>query len=97
MHSTDKGILPISNHLSKKVQQAIVLPQLSSSLLISLGQLCDDDCKVELNRSNLKVFKEKKLVMKGCRNYKDGLWNISITNHIVINNVRIPPAYPGMC
>ena len=39
IQSTDKGTLPISKYLSKKAQQATVLPQLSSSSLISLGQL----------------------------------------------------------
>ena len=73
MQLTDKGILSISKYLSKKVQQAIVLPQLLSSSLISLGQLCDNDCKVELDESNLKVFKEKKFIIKGYRNQRDKL------------------------
>ena len=42
------------------------------------------------------MFKEKKLVMKGCRNQKDGLWDIPITNPIVLNNVRLPQTNPGM-
>ena len=64
IQSTNKGTLHISKYLSNKAPKATVLLQLSSSSLISIGQLCDDVCKVELDKSNLKVFKEKKLVMK---------------------------------
>ena len=96
MQSAGKGTLLISKYLSNKAQQATVLPQLSSSSLMSLGKFCDDDCKVELDKSNLKVFKEKKLVMKGYRNQKDGLWDMPMTNPIVINNVKLPQTHPGM-
>ena len=54
------------------------MPQLKSSSSISLGQLCDDGCNVLLNKKDLKVFKDTKLILKGCRNLSDGLWDIPI-------------------
>ena len=68
MHSIDKGTLPILQNLSKVSQQATVLSQLTRSLLVFLGQLCNKNCKVELNKSNLKVYKEEKLEKKKYRN-----------------------------
>ena len=63
---------------------------------MSLGQLCDDDCKVELDKKNLKVFKKEKLIMKGHRNKSDGLWDTPITRPIITNNVILPVPHPGI-
>ena len=48
--STEKGQLPLSKMLSKEANIAQILPQLVSSSLISLGQLCDDNCVILLNK-----------------------------------------------
>ena len=52
MQSTHSGQLPLSNKLSTKAKDALILPKLTSSSLISLGQLCDDDYKVILDKRN---------------------------------------------
>ena len=68
--------------------------------LSSLGQVCDEDCFVILDSHKLKVFKDKSLkqyidnyqgdgiVLRGHRNYTDGLWDIPIYSS---TNV-IPPS-----
>ena len=56
----------------------VVLPSLKSSSLISLGQLCDDDCSVLLDKKKLYVKKNNSMVLEGNRNMKDGLWDIPI-------------------
>ena len=48
--STLKGTIPLTSKLTSKARQATVLPNLHSSSLISLGQLCDDDCKIILDK-----------------------------------------------
>ena len=48
--SSDKGELPLPAFFSSKAKSATVLPQLRSSNLISLGQLCDDDYNIILNK-----------------------------------------------
>ncbi len=47
-----QGTLPISQHLSKKAKETLILPNLKSASLISLGQLYDDGCKVELEKKS---------------------------------------------
>ena len=38
-----------------------------------LGQLCDDNCNAELDRTTLKVFKHNNLIVKGYRSLSDRL------------------------
>jgi len=58
---TLKGQLRLSKELSERALRATALPALKSSLLISLGQLCDDDCTVVLNKKKLLAIKMIKL------------------------------------
>ena len=55
------GKVPLSEHLSTTAQTALILPNLKSSSLISIGQLCDDGCKVVLDQEDLVGIKEKTL------------------------------------
>ena len=75
---TLQGQLLLSNKLSKQAQRATVLPALKSSSLISLGQLCDNDCTVILDKNKMLAIKKNEVILRGCRNYLDGLWNIPI-------------------
>ena len=74
-----------------KAKKATVLPDLKSSSLISLGQLCDDNCKVLLDKKKLQVFKENDVILEGIRNPKDGLWDIPIKENYVV-----PKSHPGL-
>ena len=79
--STQRGSLPLKN-LSAKATETTILDNLKSSSLISLGQLCDDDCKIYANKQHLMVMKDSKLILKGQRNKHDGLWDIPIPQPI---------------
>ena len=59
------GHLPLSDQLSCNAKEAAVLPQLHTSLLISLGKLCDDDCDVHLTKTDLVATKNNKVVLQG--------------------------------
>ena len=87
-----QGHLPLSNKLPMKAKKATVLPDLKSSSLISLRQLCDDDCKVLLDKKKLQVFKENDVILEGTRNLKDGLWDMPIKDNYVV-----PKSHPGLC
>ena len=50
IHSTANAQLPLSSEFSKFAKQALILPQLASSNLVSIGQLCDDGCDIILNK-----------------------------------------------
>ena len=77
IHTTHSGFLPYDN-LSTEAKRLNILPKLQSASLVSLGQLCDDDCEVNLNKKFLHVIKGKKEIIKGYRNSTDGLWDIPI-------------------
>ena len=68
-----QGLLPLSNLLTSEAKKATVIPQLSNSSLISMGQLCDDGCEVKLTKQKLLVTKNNIVVMVGHRNCTDGL------------------------
>ena len=53
LHSTQQENLPLSDKLSSEAQKYTVLMDFKSSLLISLDQLCDDNCQVFLNNRKL--------------------------------------------
>ena len=51
----------MSEELSAQAQAAMTLPHLKSVSLISIGQLCDDNCDVLLNKSHLIAIKITRL------------------------------------
>ena len=81
--SKKQGQLTLHPSLSTQSQQAIVLPQLKSASLISLGQLCDDQCIVLLNKKKILVCKNNKEIINGHRNPNNGLWDIPIRSNYV--------------
>ena len=94
--STQSGTIPLSNKLSTKSKEATVLPNLQSSSLISLGQLCDDDCKVLLDKKELNVYKDNQVLLRGYRNPTDGLWDIPIIKSIIPENYIMPKTHSAM-
>ena len=40
--------------------------------------MCDDNCNISLNKTNIKIFKNNKVVIQGKRNRVDGLWDIHL-------------------
>ena len=57
IHTTHSGLLPFKQ-ISAEAQTTNILPKLQSASLVSLGQLCDDNCEVNLNKKNLYVIKK---------------------------------------
>ena len=86
--STKSGNLSIAG-LSSKATTAHVLPHLKSASLLSMGQLCDDDCNVILNKEKMTVIKNNRVVMQGKRNKQDGLWDVPFSNSKLHLNVMI--------
>ena len=92
-----KGELPLHHTLSIDAREANIIPKLSSSSLISLGQLCDDDCNIILHKKVLLAVKNDEIVLKGYRNYNDGLWDIPVAKcTIAPTNYPSPPTHAGM-
>ena len=79
MTGTQQGHLPIAQtSLLPEATQAHVFPHLSSASLLSLDQLCDNNCKIYLDKHSMKVYKNDKIVLTGQRNFTDGLWDVSL-------------------
>ena len=96
INSTLSGTIPLSNKLLSKVKKATVLPNLHSSSLISLGQLCNDDCQVILDKKELNVYKDSQVLLKGYQNLKNSLWDIPIVGSITPDNFIMPATHSGM-
>ena len=70
--------LPLSEELFPQAQTAMKIPHLKSALLISTGQLCDNNCDVILNKSHLIGIKNNNIILEGTRDPYDKLWDIPI-------------------
>ena len=65
--------------LSQGAQKAHSFDTLKSGSLISIGQLCDDDCVAIFTKYDLRVMKDGTLIIKGKRNKANGLWHIPLS------------------
>ena len=75
--ATSVGELAFDNSLSSSAKQVHLFSELQTPLL-SLGQFCDDDCEVTLRKHDVSITKNNKVVVKGTRNFTDGLWDIPL-------------------
>ena len=58
--ATHKGSLPMGKKFSTTAREAFVYPKLTNESLLSIGQLCDDDCLAIFSKRYLHVLKNKK-------------------------------------
>ena len=73
------------------------MPQLKSSSLLSLGQLCDDGCDVILNKGKLYAVKNKEVILQGFRNTTDSLWDIPVAKkQVQQDNYISPPSHAAL-
>ena len=70
--ATAVGRLPLPASLTVSAANTHVFDDLHSASLISLGQLYNDDCIAILDKHNIQVIKESKVIMQGHRNPDDG-------------------------
>ena len=76
MSMTRTGNTPTASSLSARAKKAHIFDGLHSASLISLVQLCDDDCVAILDQNEIYILKGKTLILKGHRNKTDGLQDI---------------------
>ena len=97
MNIDSVGHLPLHPSLSQQATIGHVLRDLQSASLIAMGPLCDDGCTVILTNKELAAIKKNKVVLRGRRNCKDGLWDIPLRNNTqCMNNYNIPQIHPSM-
>jgi hypothetical protein len=74
-----QGQLPLSKKLSPTAQSAFVLDDLKTGTLLSLAQLCDDDCIAVFTRYDVKLLKNNEVIIIGKR-MSNGLWSLPINS-----------------
>ena len=95
--SEGSGTIPLSKHLSAEAQTAMIIPNLKSASLISIGQLCDDGCTAVMDKKDLAVVKKNTVILRGKKNKMDGLWDIPIeNNHIKKDNFQLPTTHAAL-
>ena len=61
--STHDAYLPIYS-VSKQATSATIFPALTNSSLLSIGQLCDDNCSAIFTKTNLQIIKDDKIILE---------------------------------
>ena len=86
-----------SSHWKKSSQAkyAEIFPNLHSSL-ISIGQLCEDECIVTFDKHKLIVSKNKDIIIEGYWDPKNGLWQFPL-HHPSQNNRQAKILEPQLC
>ena len=77
MISTHTCDLPLAS-LTPTACRGHIIPALTSGALLSLGQLCDDNCHVILKKHTIKIYKGEKLILAGDRDFTTGMWIVNI-------------------
>ena len=90
-----QGYLTCAKKLSQQAKLVHVFPDLHSTSLISLGQLCDDGCTIVLTNTGIFVFKQKEVILTGIRNLNDGLWDIPLHPPTVPSTPQSPAPTPS--
>ena len=86
MPATLKGHVNLSSKLSQVAQSAFVLDDLKTGTLISLAQLCDDDCIAIFSKFHVKILKNNEVIIQGKR-MDNGLWSIPLNKQHQINGI----------
>ena len=77
MKSSHDATLNIAQ-VSIPAKTATVYPKITGSSLLSIGQLCDDNCTAIFTKTDMKVIKNKSVILQGKRNRQDGLWDVML-------------------
>ena len=86
--ATKQGQLHLHPNLPSTANTALILPQLSNESLLSIGQLCDNNCSVLFEKDECIISHNNKQIIRGIRNKIDGLWDINLqkTTNKFLNN-----------
>jgi hypothetical protein len=90
IQASHSGQLPLHSCLSQCTKKAHILEGITNSSLISIGQLCDDNCIAILDKHQIEVYKDNTCALAGTRNTTNGLWDIPIPS-MLSSSVTDPP------
>ena len=95
MPARSHGQLQLSPDLTAPAQHAFVLDDLQTGTLISLGQLCDDNCIALFTRYGVKILKNNQVIITGKRE-PNGLWSIPLTPQPSLQATDFPLTPPPL-
>ena len=67
-----------TSFIIQSCNQGNVLGGFNNASLLSIGQLCNNECIALFDKRHLRVFKHRILILKGQRNWTDGLCDVKI-------------------
>ena len=73
-----QGHLKLHAKLPPAATKAFILPSLKNKSLLSVGQLCNHNCTVEFGKYFCDIKHKNELILKGTRNFIDGLCDITL-------------------
>ena len=79
IETSKRALVPLAKELSTKAKVGHMFDGLQSGSLLSIGQLCDDDCVALFTKYDVKIYKDGKVIIVGQRNDVNGLWNVPLT------------------
>jgi hypothetical protein len=78
IETTKRAIIPLTPELSASAKTGHIFNHLKSGSLISIGQLCDDDCVALFTTYDVKLYKNGQVIIVGTRDNANGLWTIPL-------------------
>ena len=77
------------HQISQQAATGFVLPGLANHSLVWISKLCDDDCEVIFDKTNVNVNKNKTTIWTGARDPTTRLWMLPLTtpDKQQINNI----------
>ena len=76
LESTMAGVLPVHG-LAPAVKEVQILSLLTNTSLLSIGQLCNDNCIAIFTNTDMLILEQDQVILQGKRNFLDSLWDVS--------------------
>ena len=88
VQASHKATITLHDNISKKASEVLIFPHLRNESLISIGQLCNDDCIIIFTKRKLFVTKNGHCLFQGMQNKHNCLWDFKQT--------RVAPQHKNM-
>jgi hypothetical protein len=82
--------------VTSPARKADIFPNLSASLLILIGQLCDSGCKAICTAKNVSIKLGGQIILTGIHSPVTELWSVNLPTPPVNRTPRLPTPPPSM-
>jgi hypothetical protein len=88
IEATKRATVPLAKELSSKAKVGHIFDGLKLGSLLSIGQLCDDNCVALFTKCDVKMCKQGQIIIVGKRNPANGLWTVPIAPEPTIHRAN---------